>query len=165
MCCRRVDIRIGSLSREVHVIDAQFIVKPMSLCFDKLWRKEALGLNLVHYPAFKSVTCFHRNRIVVCLLLHLLSLALELGGFIAGALLAQDAGVIRGARHAQMCGLGRGQSVGGSDDMLERLVEWHAIADGVSVGGGVCHDVVMEHLDEERWMSRGKSRRACDAAL
>lgn len=49
--------------------------------------------------------------------------------------------------------------------MLERLIERHAIAVGVSVDGGVCHVVVMEHLDEERWMSRGKSRRAYDAAL
>jgi hypothetical protein len=106
MYCRKIDIRIGSLSREVHVVDAQLFVKPMGFTFDKLWGKEALGLDLVHYSACELVACFCERGIIVCLLLHLLGLALELGSFIAGALLTQNAGVIRGAGHAQMCGLG-----------------------------------------------------------
>lgn len=61
MCYARVDIRIRSLGREVHVVNTQFIVKPMSLGLDKLWGKEALGLNLVHYPAFESVACLDKN--------------------------------------------------------------------------------------------------------
>jgi hypothetical protein len=94
MCCRNIDIRIRSLGREVHVVDAQLFVKPMSFTFDKLWGKEALGLDLVHYSASELAACFGERRRIVCLLLHLLGLALELGGFIAGALLTQDAGVI-----------------------------------------------------------------------
>lgn len=78
----------------------------MGFSLDKLWGKEALGLDLVHNPAFELVARFHKGEIVVYLLLHLLGLALELGSFIAGALLAQDAGVIRGAGDAQVCGLG-----------------------------------------------------------
>jgi hypothetical protein len=102
----RVDIRIGCLSREIHVVDAKFVVKPVRLCLDELWGKETFGLDLVHNPAFGLVVTFHKREIVVCLLFHLLGLALELGSFIAGALLAQDAGVIRGAGDAQVCGLG-----------------------------------------------------------
>jgi hypothetical protein len=51
----RVYIRIRSLGREIHVVDAQLIVKPMSFCLDKLRGKEALGLDLVHDPVFELV--------------------------------------------------------------------------------------------------------------
>lgn len=87
-------LRIRSLSREVHVINAQFVVKPLGLAFDKLRGKEALGFNLIHNSAQGLDAGSCETVIIMCLLLHLLSLALKFGSFIARTLLAQDAGMI-----------------------------------------------------------------------